>query len=77
MDLPDLQGRIAQLQKLAVGLAKEVRLWRGSDDVLLSRERKSYLDGIQDALAAVETARVTLQGVVRRIEGPVGGRPVG
>jgi hypothetical protein len=69
MGLAEIKGRVVRLQRLAEGLAKEVRLWRGCEDLLLSRERKAYLDGIQDALAGVEAARVTLEKVVCRIEG--------
>jgi hypothetical protein len=37
--------------------------------VLLFRERRQYLAGIQDALAGAEAARVVLEGVVKRMEG--------
>ncbi len=35
---------------------------------LLYRERRLYLKGIQDALAGVELARVTLAGACRRLQ---------
>jgi hypothetical protein len=69
LQVRDLMGRVARLERLSMGLAKEVMLQRGSTDFLLYRERKQYLGAIQDALAGVEAARVTLAGAVRRLEG--------
>jgi hypothetical protein len=43
--------------------------------VLLFRERKQYLAGIQDALAGAEAARVVLEGVVKRMGPGEPGRP--
>ena len=57
------------LERLARGLAREVELQRGADDVLLYRERKQYLGAVQDALAGVEAARVVLARAARRLEG--------
>jgi hypothetical protein len=51
------------------GLAEEVRLQRGAEDMLLFRERRQYLRAVQEALAGAEAARVVLEGVVRRMEG--------
>jgi hypothetical protein len=68
MQLLDLKGRIERLERLAKGLAREVELQRGAEDVLLVGERKQYLTGIQDALAGAEAARVVLAGVVKRLE---------
>jgi hypothetical protein len=70
MTVAAVKARVRRLGALARGLAKEVGLWRGgADNLLLYRERKAYLAGVQDALAGVEAARVVLAGVVRRIEG--------
>jgi hypothetical protein len=63
----DLKARIARLDRLARGLAREVGLQKGAEDVLLFRERRPYLAGIQDALAGAEAARVVLEGVVKRM----------
>jgi hypothetical protein len=68
MGLEAIRARVKRLDKLARGFALEVQRWKGADP-LLYRERKAYLAGVQDALAGVETARVVLAGVVRRIEG--------
>ena len=64
----DLKGRIARLDRLARGLAKEAGLQRGAEDVQLFRERKQYLRAVQDALAGAEAARVVLETVVKRME---------
>jgi hypothetical protein len=57
------------LDRLARGLTKEVGLQRGAEDVLLFRERKQCLRGIQDDLAGAEAARAVLEGVVKRVRG--------
>jgi hypothetical protein len=69
MNREDLQARVRRLDQLARGLAKEVSLWKGSNDPLLYLERKAYLGAIQDALAGVESARVVLAKVVQRLSG--------
>jgi hypothetical protein len=69
LDVWHLNGRIARLDRLARGLAKEVLLWRGGNDPLLFADRPMYLRAIQDALAGAEEARVVLAGVVKRLEG--------
>jgi hypothetical protein len=69
LTLADLKKRIERLDGLARGLAEEVRLQRGADDVLLFRERRQYLRAMQEALAGAEEARVVLVGVVKRMEG--------
>jgi hypothetical protein len=57
------------LERLARGLAKEVGLQRGAEDVLLSRERRRYLAAVQEALAGADAARVVLEGAVKRMGG--------
>jgi hypothetical protein len=69
LELRDLKARIARLDQLARGLAKEIGLQKGAEDVLMFRERRQYLTGIQDALAGAEAARVVLKGVVKRMGG--------
>jgi hypothetical protein len=69
LTLNDLKARIARLEQLAQGLAREVDQQRGAEDVLLFRERRQYLKAVQDALAGAEAARVVLAGVVKRMEG--------
>jgi hypothetical protein len=40
LELRDLKARIERLDRLAQGLAREVALQKGAEDVLLFRERK-------------------------------------
>jgi hypothetical protein len=67
MNVADLLVRISRLDELARGLAKEVVLWKECNDPLLYVERKAYVNGIQDALSGLETARVTLARVRQRL----------
>ena len=68
MNLAELLARVRRLDELSRGLAKEVGLWRKGNDPLLYLERKAYLEGIQDALAGIESARVTLAKACQRIQ---------
>src|SRR5262249_12059212 len=82
MQLIDIKRRMQRLEQLPRGLAQEVGLWREAGDLLLFRERKRDLAGIQEALAGAEAARGVLLRVVQRgggAEGPWGGnkRPLG
>jgi hypothetical protein len=67
--LAGIKGRVARLERLAVGLDREADLQRGAVDLLLYRERKQYLAAMRDALSGVEAARVVLVRAVRRMEG--------
>jgi hypothetical protein len=51
LELADIRRRVARLERLARGLAKEEVLVRGADDPLLYRERRQYLAAVRDALA--------------------------
>jgi hypothetical protein len=68
LQVRDLKGRIARLDHLTRGLAKEVALWRGGNDPLLFAERRQYLKAIQEALSGADEARVVLARVVKRLE---------
>jgi hypothetical protein len=68
LTLADIKARIARLDQLARGLAREVTLQKEDDDRLLFRERRQYLHALQDALMGAEEARVVLAGVVKRME---------
>ena len=69
MNLADLTARVHRLDVLMRGLAREVSLWKDGNDPLLFAERRAYLKAIQDALAAVETARVVLAKARARLDG--------
>jgi hypothetical protein len=68
LTLADLKARIARLERLERGFARETGLQLGAEDQLLFRERKQHLAAIQDALVGAEAARVVLAGVVKRLE---------
>lgn len=70
MNLADLTTRISRLDELARGLAREVALWKEGNDPLLYLERIEYLRAIQDVLAGVEAARVTLAKAKQRLTSP-------
>lgn len=67
LDVEDVRKRVARLEELALGLAKERALIREAKDDLLYLERKAYLNATGDALAGVEAARVVLARVLLRI----------
>jgi hypothetical protein len=69
LQVRDLKGRIARLDRLARGLAKEVALWREGNDPLLFAERRMYLKAVQNALAGVDEAKVILVRAVKRLDG--------
>jgi hypothetical protein len=68
VDTDDIKRRIERLDRLSRGLGKEIVLWKAADDPLLYLERRAYLHAIQDALAGVEGARVTLARARQRLE---------
>ena len=66
--IDDLNRRVARLEALAKGLAKEVHQVREAEGPLLYLERRKYLCAIQDALFGVESARVVLVQVLARMK---------
>lgn len=67
MTVEDLASRVRRLDQLSRGLSREVVIWKAGDDPLLYVERRAYLNAIQDALAGVEAARVTLAKARERL----------
>jgi hypothetical protein len=63
----DLAARVKRLEALSIGFAKEIVTWKECNDPLLYLERKAYLEGIRDALAGVETARIALVTAKQRL----------
>ncbi|OAI51271.1 hypothetical protein AYO44_05060 [Planctomycetaceae bacterium SCGC AG-212-F19] len=68
MTITDLHARFRRLDQLGRGLAKEVTIIRPGNDPMLRAERQGYLAAIQDALAGVESARVTLAKAIQRLD---------
>jgi hypothetical protein len=82
LELADIKARVARLDRLARGLAREVGLQKGAEDVLLFRERNQYLAAVQDAQTGPEArpdnaATVCGSDLVgrRSVQGPVLGPP--
>jgi hypothetical protein len=65
----DIRVRVARLDELAGGLAKEISLINECDDPLLYRERLDYRTAIRQALDGVETGRIVLVKARQRLEG--------
>ncbi len=65
--LDGVQSRVRRLDELARALAKESRLIADAQDPLLYLERLAYLRAVNDAIAALEDARVVLARAGQRI----------
>ena len=70
MQLPQIKARLARIEELEKGLAREVGVWQAQEAPLSELERKRYLDAIQNAVAGLDDARATLAAVVKRLEQP-------
>jgi hypothetical protein len=68
MDLPDLVACIQRLKQLTQRLASEAGRWKEEREPLLAAESCTYVNGILDALAGMDEARVALVQACRRIE---------
>jgi hypothetical protein len=63
----NLAARTRRLDRLALGLMKEVVLIREVDDPLLYLERLAYVEALRGAVAGLEGARVALAKSRQRI----------
>jgi hypothetical protein len=63
----NLAARARRLDRLALGLMREVVLIREADDPLLYLERQDYLAALREAVGWLEGARVTLARALHRI----------
>jgi hypothetical protein len=68
MQLTDIRRRVKRLERLVEGLASEIALWRGEEDLLQFGERKRYLKEVHHALSGADAARIILERVVQRLE---------
>jgi hypothetical protein len=68
MTLHDVLSRVARLDELARGLAKETVVVQECNDPLLYRERQDYLTALREALSGVEDARIVLATARQRLE---------
>lgn len=69
MTIDDVRARTRRLEELVKGLTREVvQTWK-CDDPLLYLERKTYLVGLQTAIAGLEDARIALVKAHQRLGG--------
>jgi hypothetical protein len=68
MDLPDLVARLQSFKQVTQGLASETGGWKEEREPLLAAESRTYVNGILDALAGLDEARVALVQACWRIE---------
>ena len=67
MTVDNLAARARRLDRLVLGLMKEVVLIREADDPLLYLERLAYVEALREAVAGLEDARVALAKALQRI----------
>jgi hypothetical protein len=68
LSVDDLRARQERLGELSRELIKERAVIREANDPLLYLERLRYLQALGEAIAGVETARITLAGALGRID---------
>ena len=64
MTRKNMKTRIKRLENLCQGFCQEFREWQSCDGLLLPKERRQYLNGIQDAIAGLDEGRVILSNVL-------------
>jgi len=69
LTISDVRARLARLEQLSRGLAKERAVIREAEDPLLYLERRKYLCALEDARFGVEAARIALARALERIDG--------
>ena len=69
LTIGDVRARMARLEELSRGLAKERAVIREAEDPLLFLERRKYLCALDDARFGVEAARMALARALRRMDG--------
>jgi hypothetical protein len=67
-----IEERLDRLDQLVRGLSNEVALWRSKGSPLLDAERRLYLNGIQDVIAGLDVARVSLAKALQRAKSEKG-----
>jgi hypothetical protein len=63
----DITARARRLERLSIGLAKEIWIWQHCNDPLLYVERREFLNAIRDAHRGIESARVALAKAKQRL----------
>ena len=65
---PQMNARVARLEKLVKGLTAELAAWKEHRSQLKQGERVWYLGYIESARAALRSARGVLASAVKRVE---------
>ncbi len=73
MNRRDLEARMRRIEVLVRGLGLEESLWRKCSAPVLAVDRIEYMKALGDAIRALETARVMLARMIRRLEIEGGG----
>jgi hypothetical protein len=68
IDRPALRKRIHRLEELSLGLSRDEEHFRTCSCPIVSDEREKYREGLQQAIAGVETARLALVMACQRID---------
>jgi hypothetical protein len=66
MTVDNLAARARRLDRLALGLMKEVAVIREADDPLLYLERLAYGEALRQAVSGLEGARIALARALQR-----------
>jgi hypothetical protein len=67
MQLSDLAARVRGLDRLSMGLMKEVVIVSKANDPMLLLERQAYVQALWQAISGIEGARVVMAKAVRRL----------
>jgi hypothetical protein len=68
MNLADITARVTRLERLSIGLAKEIYIWQQCNDPLLYVERREFLNAMRDVHSGIESARVALVKAKQRLQ---------
>jgi hypothetical protein len=68
MNAADISARVRRLDKLSLGVAREIEKI-AKEDIYLYRERRAYLEALKQLWGGLEAARVVLAKARQRMEG--------
>jgi hypothetical protein len=63
----DIAARNRRLERLSVGMAKEIFIWQECNDLLLYVESGTFLEGMRAAYSGIEAAQVALVNAKQRL----------
>jgi len=68
IDYAALRKRIRRLEELFLGLARDEELFRGYSCPIQADEREKYREGLRQAIAGVESARLLTGEIFRSMQ---------